>query len=102
MIARLVPRCTDPDAEVRKLAVDCIYVSLKIASRVEGEFLLRHVTYIMLQTIHTDSLNLSCRVSMKHEAGSFWKKSLQQQQKLKFVRLVILILFDVKVGHTFI
>ncbi|XP_034336261.2 maestro heat-like repeat-containing protein family member 1 isoform X2 [Magallana gigas] len=36
VIARLVPRCTDPDAEVRKLAVDCIYVSLKIASRVEG------------------------------------------------------------------
>nr|XP_022339324.1 maestro heat-like repeat-containing protein family member 1 isoform X2 [Crassostrea virginica] len=37
VIARLVPRCTDPDVEVRKLAVDCIYVSLKIAARVEGQ-----------------------------------------------------------------
>ncbi|XP_056020899.1 maestro heat-like repeat-containing protein family member 1 isoform X2 [Ostrea edulis] len=36
VIARLVPRCTDPDLEVRQLAIDCIYVSLKIASRIEG------------------------------------------------------------------
>ncbi|XP_061166579.1 maestro heat-like repeat-containing protein family member 1 isoform X3 [Saccostrea echinata] len=36
VIARLVPRCTDPDSEVRQLAIDCIYISLKIASRIEG------------------------------------------------------------------
>ncbi|XP_060075327.1 maestro heat-like repeat-containing protein family member 1 isoform X2 [Ylistrum balloti] len=36
ILARLVPRCTDPCTQVRQLAVDCIQVVLKMASRIDG------------------------------------------------------------------
>ncbi|OWF48217.1 Maestro heat-like repeat-containing protein family member 1 [Mizuhopecten yessoensis] len=36
VLARLVPRCTDPNTQVRQLAVDCIQVVLKMASRIDG------------------------------------------------------------------
>ncbi|XP_069113199.1 maestro heat-like repeat-containing protein family member 1 isoform X7 [Argopecten irradians] len=36
ILARLVPRCTDPNTQVRQLAVDCIQVVLKMASRIDG------------------------------------------------------------------
>lgn len=52
VIVRFVLRCIDFDVEVRKFVVDCIYVSFKIVLRVEGEFFLRYVIYIMLQIIN--------------------------------------------------
>ena len=36
ILARLVPRCTDPCVEVRRLAIDGIHVTLKLASRLDG------------------------------------------------------------------
>ena len=36
VLARLVPRCSDPSIEVRQLSMDCIQVTLKIALRCEG------------------------------------------------------------------
>ena len=36
MLARLVPRCTDPDLQVRQQALDCIQTVLKINLRYQG------------------------------------------------------------------
>ncbi|XP_050312814.1 maestro heat-like repeat-containing protein family member 1 isoform X3 [Anthonomus grandis grandis] len=36
LLARVVPRCTDPNSVIRKVAVDCICLILSIAARYEG------------------------------------------------------------------
>ncbi|GFN92402.1 maestro heat-like repeat family member 1 [Plakobranchus ocellatus] len=36
-LGRLIPRCTDPSTEIRQLAMDCIYTTLKIALKYEGK-----------------------------------------------------------------
>lgn len=36
LLARLIPRCTDPVIIIRKIAVDCVQCVLKIAARFEG------------------------------------------------------------------
>ena len=36
LLARLVPRCSDPCIEVRQMSMDCIQATLLIAQRCEG------------------------------------------------------------------
>lgn len=36
LLARLIPRCTDPVIIIRQTAVDCVQCVLKIAARFEG------------------------------------------------------------------
>lgn len=36
LLARLIPRCTDPVMIIRQTAVDCVQCVLKIAARFEG------------------------------------------------------------------
>lgn len=38
LLARLIPRCTDPVIIIRQIAVDCVQCVLKIAARYEGIF----------------------------------------------------------------
>ncbi|KAL5022847.1 hypothetical protein ScPMuIL_002002 [Solemya velum] len=37
VLARLVPRCSDPSTEVRQKAIACVELTLRIASRLEGK-----------------------------------------------------------------
>ena len=39
LLARLIPRCTDPVIIIRQTAVDCVQCVLKIAAQFEGIFL---------------------------------------------------------------
>jgi hypothetical protein len=36
ILARLIPRCTDPDLKVRQTAMDCIQCTLRIAAKIAG------------------------------------------------------------------
>jgi len=36
LLARLIPRCTDPVIIIRQTAVDCVQCVLRIAARFEG------------------------------------------------------------------
>ncbi|XP_030751328.1 maestro heat-like repeat-containing protein family member 1 [Sitophilus oryzae] len=36
LLAKIVPRCTDPNNNIKRVAVDCIYLTLCISSRYEG------------------------------------------------------------------
>lgn len=38
VLARLVPRATDPVVEIRAVSMDCIHMILKIQSHFEGKF----------------------------------------------------------------
>ncbi|KAH1014351.1 hypothetical protein HUJ04_003198 [Dendroctonus ponderosae] len=37
LLSRIIPRCTDPNKNIRKVAVDCVCLVLCIAARYEGE-----------------------------------------------------------------
>lgn len=45
VLARLVPRCSDPSTEVRQKAIACVELTLRIASRLEGEIFFHHLLF---------------------------------------------------------
>lgn len=59
LLGKIIPRCTDPNKNIRKIAVECVYLVLCIANRSEGRMRdydkqLHNSLFNVLENIETD------------------------------------------------
>ncbi|KAL3859489.1 hypothetical protein ACJMK2_009708 [Sinanodonta woodiana] len=90
-IARLVPRCSDPSIEVRMLSMDCIQLTLQIASCCEG-FPADHKDS-MIEAVPTLKERLrkgdpNVMYSVVNDLSKVIAKKLPQGQVLSFIELL--------------